>query len=167
MFIGIKTDMVWKMIRSVGGPGLLIQDDQEFWRERQVVSEFSAELVVCGSVAFECIAGCRMADAGRRAMQGRAADTRGAELSGMGSGLRARERELIWMLYRGLTNREIAEAFGVAIRTVKGYLSQLFKTFDVSNRTELVGSAVDLGLLGKVEIEAIERDELEVFAAEP
>ncbi|HYM11338.1 MAG TPA: helix-turn-helix transcriptional regulator [Bryobacterales bacterium] len=59
-----------------------------------------------------------------------------------------RDRTVLLLVYRGLTNKEIAQHLGVSTRTVKGYLSQLFAVFDVSNRTELVGVAADLGLVG-------------------
>ena len=61
--------------------------------------------------------------------------------------LTRRDEAILVMLYRGLTNAEIAEQLGVTARTVKGYLSLLFAKFDVTNRTELVGCAVDAGLL--------------------
>lgn len=60
--------------------------------------------------------------------------------------LSEREAEILLMLYRGLTNTEIAAHLGLSPRTVKGYLSVMFAKFDVSNRTELVGYAADLGL---------------------
>jgi len=41
---------------------------------------------------------------------------------------------------KGLRNHEIAQQLGVCERTVKGYLSQLFPIFDVTNRSELVGT---------------------------
>ncbi len=46
------------------------------------------------------------------------------------------------MLSKGLRNAEVGEQLNLSERTVKGYVSQLFLIFDVTNRTELVGSLV-------------------------
>jgi DNA-binding NarL/FixJ family response regulator len=60
--------------------------------------------------------------------------------------LTVRQREVLFMMSRGLTNREIAEALGVAQGTVKSHLSTVFEILDVTNRTEAVLAMRDLGL---------------------
>lgn len=59
------------------------------------------------------------------------------------------ERELIilQLLYGGFTNLQIAKRVGVKPCTVKGYVSRLLTRFDASNRTELIGCALDMGVL--------------------
>ena len=51
----------------------------------------------------------------------------------------ARERTIMHLVCRGLRNSEIASIVGVTERTVKWHMGRLFKRFDVTNRTELVG----------------------------
>jgi DNA-binding CsgD family transcriptional regulator len=65
------------------------------------------------------------------------------------SRLTARHKEILVMLHAGLRNREIADQLAISIRTVKSSLAELFLIFDVSNRTELLGSAIDLGIFQK------------------
>jgi len=50
-----------------------------------------------------------------------------------------RQREVLFLLCKGLRNGEMAQHLGISERTVKGYVSQLLVIFDVTNRTELVG----------------------------
>lgn len=50
----------------------------------------------------------------------------------------ARQRELLGLLQRGLTNAEIAEAMGNAGSTVKTMLERLYERTGVSNRVELI-----------------------------
>lgn len=66
------------------------------------------------------------------------------------SGLRcltSRESAILQLIYAGLRDREIASALNLKPRTVKGYVSKLLARFDASNRTELIGCAIDLGHL--------------------
>jgi DNA-binding NarL/FixJ family response regulator len=62
------------------------------------------------------------------------------------SQLTPRQREVLILMSRGLSNREIGEALGIAPGTVKTHLSALFEILDVSNRTEatLVMGELDL-----------------------
>ena len=62
--------------------------------------------------------------------------------------LKDRCRDVLYLLCKGLRNTEIALHLRLSERTVKGYVSQLFLIFDVTNRTELVGS-----LIGKVRLD--------------
>jgi DNA-binding NarL/FixJ family response regulator len=48
-------------------------------------------------------------------------------------------REILIYISKGLRNAEIGHQLNLTERTVKGYVSQLFLIFDVTNRTELVG----------------------------
>jgi DNA-binding NarL/FixJ family response regulator len=56
--------------------------------------------------------------------------------------LNQRQRDVLFLLCKGLRNAEIAQQLKLSERTIKGYVSQLFLIFDVTNRTELVGTAV-------------------------
>ena len=58
-----------------------------------------------------------------------------------------RQREVLFLTCKGLRSGEIGRQLGIAERTVKGYLTQLFLIFDVTNRTELVGGLTDAVLL--------------------
>jgi DNA-binding NarL/FixJ family response regulator len=53
-----------------------------------------------------------------------------------GRRLTARQRQVLELVARGLTNREIAHALSIAEATVKTHLAMLFETLDVTNRTE-------------------------------
>ena len=50
-----------------------------------------------------------------------------------------REREVIAMIRIGYSNREIGVALGIGRSGVKRHLENLFRKFDVANRTELIG----------------------------
>ncbi len=50
--------------------------------------------------------------------------------------LTARQEEVLELLARGLTNREICGVLGIAEGTVKAHLAAIFETLDVTNRTE-------------------------------
>jgi DNA-binding NarL/FixJ family response regulator len=50
-------------------------------------------------------------------------------------------------LARGLGNKQIAAALGISERTVKFHVSALFTKLGVSNRTEAVARAAQVGLV--------------------
>ena len=50
--------------------------------------------------------------------------------------LTARQEEVLELLARGLTNREICGVLGIAEGTVKAPLASIFEALDVTNRTE-------------------------------
>lgn len=61
--------------------------------------------------------------------------------------LTARELEVLGLLGKGLTNREIAGILKISERTVKFHLSSIFGKLDVENRTEAVSVAVQRGII--------------------
>ncbi len=63
------------------------------------------------------------------------------------SGLTLRQLEVISMLGRGFSNKEIARALDVAERTVKAHVSAVFEALGVRNRTQAVLEAQRRGVL--------------------
>ena len=51
-------------------------------------------------------------------------------------GLTTRDRRILGYIARGLTNQEIARSLGMNVRTVKHYLTQVFRKMGVRNRVE-------------------------------
>jgi RNA polymerase sigma factor (sigma-70 family) len=52
--------------------------------------------------------------------------------------LSPREREILELIARGLTNREIAAALGVSVGTVKTHVEHVFRKLGVTHRTQAV-----------------------------
>jgi len=52
--------------------------------------------------------------------------------------LSAREEEVLVLLSRGFSNKEIAEKLGLSIETVSTYLKQTYRKMHVRSRTEAV-----------------------------
>lgn len=87
-------------------------------------------------------------------MRGEAAFT-GAQLASARAAadrhLRPRERIVVRLLARGLSNAAIGAALGVSRRTIETYLARLYDRFGVSCRIELVNRLRADGLLEAVE----------------
>ncbi|HEX7582691.1 MAG TPA: response regulator transcription factor [Gaiellaceae bacterium] len=64
------------------------------------------------------------------------------------SPLTRREREVLLLVARGLTNREAAEQLELGEESVKTYLERAYAKLGVSRRAEAVAEAHRLGLLG-------------------
>lgn len=64
-----------------------------------------------------------------------------------GTSLTLRQLEVISMLGRGFSNKEIARALDVAERTVKAHVSAVFEALNVRNRTQAVLVAQRRGFL--------------------
>ena len=58
--------------------------------------------------------------------------------------LSVRERQVLDHLSKGLTNKEIAALLGLHVKTIKFYLSALFKKLNVTNRVQAMKTARDL-----------------------
>jgi DNA-binding NarL/FixJ family response regulator len=64
-----------------------------------------------------------------------------------GSGLTAREREILGLLCERLTDRQIAEHLFLSPRTVESHVASLLRKLDVGNRRDAAATAVRLGLV--------------------
>jgi two-component system nitrate/nitrite response regulator NarL len=58
--------------------------------------------------------------------------------------LTARQREVLNLLSRNLSNKEIAEALGMRVNTVRVHLAAIFKTLGVENRVDAARAALNL-----------------------
>lgn len=58
-----------------------------------------------------------------------------------------RQLQVLRLLARGLSNKQIGERLFVSERTVKAYLSSVFEKLDVSNRSAAITAALRLGLI--------------------
>lgn len=70
------------------------------------------------------------------------------------TGLTLRQLEVISMLGRGFSNKEIARALDVAERTVKAHVSAVFEALNVRNRTQAVLVAQRRGYLASTHVYA-------------
>lgn len=61
--------------------------------------------------------------------------------------LTERELEVLRLIAKGLSNREISERLFLALSTVKGHARIIFDKLQVEHRTEAVARARELGLL--------------------
>jgi LuxR family maltose regulon positive regulatory protein len=62
--------------------------------------------------------------------------------------LSAREREIVDLIARGLSNKEIANTLGIGAETVKSHVKSIFMKLGVDRRTQAVARVRDLGLVG-------------------
>jgi len=76
------------------------------------------------------------------------ADSGFEELAPTDNKLSKRQKQLIVMLDRGLSNREIAEELGISEHTVKVHLWRLFRRLGVKSRTQTIHYARTHGMLG-------------------
>ena len=63
----------------------------------------------------------------------------------MSTDLSPREREIVAAVARGLSNRDIASATGIAQQTVKNHLSTIFHKLNVRSRVQLAILALQGG----------------------
>jgi two-component system response regulator NreC len=67
--------------------------------------------------------------------------------SGEGVPLTRREVDILRMLAKGYTNRQIGEEIGLSVRTVEGHRANVMGKLGVSSRVELVAFAAKHGLI--------------------
>jgi len=64
-----------------------------------------------------------------------------------GDKVTARETEILRLAAKGISNKDIAFRLGLSLRTVKGYLADLFLKLNVASRTEAVVVGLRKGIL--------------------
>lgn len=74
--------------------------------------------------------------------------------------LTARQRQLVMLLVKGMSNKEIAQQLGITVGTVKVYLYRLFQKVDAKGRFELA-------LLALKNLSAIQPSDSQAFAPAP
>lgn len=84
-----------------------------------------------------------LADVGSTAING----TPGNLARGDAANLTPRQRDVLQLLAQGQTNKQIARHCDLAEATVKMHVTAIFRALDVSNRTQAVIAAEQLGLL--------------------
>jgi two-component system, NarL family, response regulator NreC len=62
--------------------------------------------------------------------------------------LTPRELDVLNLIVRGYTNRQVADELMLSVRTVEGYRANLTEKLDLHNRADLVRYARQHGLLG-------------------
>jgi len=72
---------------------------------------------------------------------------RGGSDSPVAEALTPREREVLTYIAEGFTNREIAEALVISIKTVDRHRENIMNKLDLHNRVELVKYAIEKGLI--------------------
>ena len=58
-----------------------------------------------------------------------------------------REREVLKLVWTGLSNREIADRLGISSRTIEAHRASLMKKLRVANTAQLVRIAIEQGLI--------------------
>ena len=61
--------------------------------------------------------------------------------------LTAREMEILRLLSKGLTNKEIGHALGISANTVRNHVLKVIEKLEVSDRTEAATTAIQRGLI--------------------
>jgi len=61
--------------------------------------------------------------------------------------LTPREREILQLVWSGLTNRHIAEQLKISIKTAEAHRANMMKKLRVSNTAQLLKTAIEAGLL--------------------
>jgi two-component system NarL family response regulator len=65
----------------------------------------------------------------------------------MTAGLSRRERQVLELVAKGLTNKEVANTLQISQFTVRNHLNHVTQKLDVSDRTEAIFIAIQSGII--------------------
>ena len=105
--------------------------------------------VLKGTARDELVAAIEAVAAGQSLLQGAVAAKLLSRVGGPDDTitLTRREHEVLDLVARGLSNKEVANLLEISERTVKFHVSALLKKLEVENRTEAVTRAIQLRLI--------------------
>jgi DNA-binding NarL/FixJ family response regulator len=134
--LGLETDHEYiQRVIGVGAKGYLTHSA----KESEV--RMAVEIVNDGSVWAPRKVLAKLLESSREAEKAKAAED--------APKLTARERQVLRLLVAGKRNGEIAQALGLGLGTVKGYVGRLMRKVGVDNRISLTLQAVNRRLLEK------------------
>jgi len=107
----------------------------------------AAGYLLKGAPRAEVFAAVRTVAAGGSLLAPVAASAVLRRVRGGGPVLTPRERQVLDQLARGLGNKRIAAALGIAERTVKYHLGSIFAKLGARNRTDALARAAEAGLV--------------------
>lgn len=119
---------------EAGAAGYLLKDVHSHEIVKAVRAVYSGESVLHPSIARKVI---------QRAIVG-------SSKSGEGKStieLSEREKEVLKLAARGLSNKDIADTLCISIRTVQGHINSIFHKLSVGSRTEAIFQSVKRGWL--------------------
>jgi NarL family two-component system response regulator LiaR len=122
---------------EAGAAGYLLKDAPSRELVNAVRSVFSGEPVLHPSVARKVIQ--RALNSSDKPAEGKEDKTE-VDLS-------EREREVLQLAAKGMSNREISDVLHLSIRTVQRHLNTIFNKLNVGSRTEAIFQSVKKGLL--------------------
>ena len=135
------------------------------WPETQVIAltsfqekDLVQEALQAGAISYlmknvsgdDLVAAIRAARAGRATLSPEAVQAliQPADVTSLpGEVLTRREREVLSLLVKGLTNAGIAERLGISRSTVKAHVSNILSKLSVSNRMGAIALAIQHGLV--------------------
>jgi DNA-binding NarL/FixJ family response regulator len=108
-------------------------------------SAFAAAWAEGEAMTIEAVVACALAEPApvvdaRPAQSGFAAEEAG--------GLTKREREVVVLIAQGKSNREIAQAMTVGVKTVETYVMRIFNKLGFDSRVQVATWALEKGLGG-------------------
>lgn len=106
----------------------------------------AVESAAIDGVIMKSASGMELVEALERVHRGEPVGLDASDLDDAGATLTEREREVLALLARGSTNREIADELYLSVDTIKTHVRKVFTKLDVSNRTQAALAARQLGL---------------------
>ena len=127
---------------------LTMHDDPAY--ARMTLAAGAAGHVIKDAESAELLAAIRAVHRGRTFIQvGAEATGESAPPRTAAPTLSPRERQVLALLARGHTNREVADRLSLSVKTVETHRARLSDKLGLHSRADLVRFAIELGLLGR------------------